>query len=348
MTSALAKTLLTVQALRALAASAVVIYHVLVMLERSAGYSFPVPTIGASGVDLFFVISGFIMIYTTYGSFSQPNASVSFIRRRVIRVVPMYWLYTSAIVILLAFVPGLFSTTKFDWRHVISSYLFLLSENSAGQAGTVLQTGWTLCFEAYFYVVFAMLLKLPREYFLALSGAVFMTGITLGAESAPVQTWATVATNPILLDFYIGAVIAFLFLKGFSLPRPIAAASIIFGIATIVMTGDVDVGRWTRVICWGLPSGVVLLGAISLERAGMRVPQLFVALGDSSYSLYLVHPFIIAALGKVWGALQLSAMIPPAIPFLVVFFCSVAVSHALYLSIEKPATRWLSLTWKQR
>jgi peptidoglycan/LPS O-acetylase OafA/YrhL len=287
------------------------------------------------------------MIYTTYGSFCQPKASTSFIRRRVIRVVPMYWLYTTGIVILLVFAPGLFSTTKFNWQHVISSYLFLLSENNIGHVGTVMQTGWTLCFEAYFYVVFAILIKFPRKYFFALSGAMFMSGIILGAESASVPTWATVATNPILFEFYIGAAIGLLFSKGFYLPRPLAATSIIFGIATIFMTGDVDVGRWTRVIFWGLPSSAVLLGAISLERAGMKVPQLFVALGDSSYSLYLVHPFLLPALGKVWVALHLSGMTPPAIPFLVAFCCSVAVSHALYLSIEKPVTRWLSRTWKQ-
>ena len=81
-------------------------YHVFVMLVHNAGYVFEVSDLGAAGVDLFFVISGFIMVYTTHGSFGQPGASASFLRRRVIRIVPIYWLYTNVTVLLLAFAPA--------------------------------------------------------------------------------------------------------------------------------------------------------------------------------------------------------------------------------------------------
>jgi len=346
MTSAASKTLFTVQALRALAASAVVSYHALFMLVRNGGYSFVVPNIGASGVDLFFVISGFIMVYTTYGSFCQPKATAAFIRRRAIRIIPIYWLYTTLIVLLLAFAPGLFSETKFNWQNVISSYLFLLSKNSKGDVGTVLQTGWTLCFEVYFYFLFAILINFPRKYFLIISGGVFMVGITLGTSKLVTPTWATVATDPILFEFYLGVAIAFLYMKGFSLQRNLAVAAIILSISTIFVTGDVNVGKWTRVICWGLPGGVLLLSAISLELAGVKVPRLFVALGDSSYSLYLIHPFLILTVGKVWALLHLSKLLSPAFTFFVGFSCSIVAGYVLYLVIEKPITRWLLRTWK--
>jgi exopolysaccharide production protein ExoZ len=346
MTLAVPKTLFTIQALRALAASAVVAYHVLCMLVHNGGYSFVVPDFGASGIDLFFVISGFIMIYTNYGSFCQPKAMAVFVRRRAIRIIPIYWLYTTLIVLLLAFTPSLFSEVKFNWQNVISSYLFLLSKNSKGDVGTVMQTGWTLCFEVYFYLLFAILLNLPRKYFLTISGSVFMVGIVIGTSSWSPPTWATVAMDPILLEFYLGTAIAFLFMKGFSLPRHFAVAAIILGISTIFLTGDVDLGKWTRVICWGLSGGVLLLGVISLEHAGMKVPKLFVALGDSSYSLYLVHPFLVPAIGKVWMKLHLSERLSPAFLFFVAFICSIVAGYVLYLLIEKPITRWLSRTWK--
>jgi exopolysaccharide production protein ExoZ len=345
MASAPPQTLFTVQALRALAAGAVLAHHVLFMLVHNAGYSFSVSSIGAAGVDLFFVISGFIMVYTSYSSFRQPRASISFIRRRAIRVVPIYWLYTTVVVFLLAFAPDLFSETRFDWHQVISSYLFLLSENTAGQVGTVMQTGWTLCFEVYFYLLFAILLNLPRRYFLATSGAIFAVGTVLGTVAEP-AAWMTVATNPIVVEFYFGAVVAFLFLNGVVLPRLLAHAAIVLGIAIVVITRDVDLGTWTRTICWGLPSSALLLGAVSLERRGMKVPRAMVALGDSSYSLYLVHPFIVPAIGKLWLALQLSAHASPAILFLIAFGCSLAAGHGSYLAIEKPVTRWLLRTWK--
>jgi len=315
------------------------------MLVHNAGYSFEVSSIGASGVDLFFVISGFIMVYTSYSSFSKPKASISFIRRRAIRIVPIYWLYTTAVVFLLAFAPGLFSETRFDWHHVISSYLFLLSENTAGRVGTVMQTGWTLCFEVYFYLLFAILLNLPRRFFLAMAGTLFAAGVILGTVTEPAP-WVTVATNPIVLEFYFGAVVAFLFVNGFRLSRPVASAVILLAIAIVVMTEDADLGIWTRAICWGLPASALLLGAVSLESRGMNVPRGLVALGDSSYSLYLVHPFIVPAMGKLWLAGHLSDHASPAFLFVVAFSCSLAAGHASYRAIEKPMTRWLLRTWK--
>jgi len=339
------KTLRTIQALRALAAGAVVVHHVLFMLGHNAGYSLSISSVGASGVDLFFVISGFIMVYTSHDAFGTPRASASFLRRRAIRVVPIYWFYTTVVVLLLAFAPGLFAKTQFDWHHVLSSYLFLLSENSAGQIGTVMQTGWTLCFEVYFYLIFALLLNLPRRAFLGVSGALFAAGIALGAGARPAP-WVTVATDPLLFEFYFGAVTAFLFLNGLVLPRLVAAAAVVLGIATIVLTREVDLGVWTRTLCWGLPSAALLLGAISLERAGLKVPRLLVALGDSSYSLYLVHPFVIPAAGKLWSALNLGDHASPAILFAVAFSLALLAGHASYRVIEKPVTRWLLRTWK--
>ncbi len=345
MTSASPPTLFTIQALRALAASAVVAYHVLFMMAHTAGYSVSASSIGASGVDLFFVISGFIMVYTSYSSFLQPKASASFIRRRAIRVAPIYWLYTTAVVLLLAFAPGLFSETRFDWQHVISSYLFLLSENTVGRIGTVMQTGWTLCFEVYFYLIFSLLLNFPRKYFLVISGSLFSGGVLLGTVTEPAP-WVTVATTPILLEFYFGAVVAFLFLNGVVLPRLLAGGAIVVAIATVILTREADIGIWTRAVCWGLPASFLLMGAISLERAGMKVPRQLVALGDSSYSLYLVHPFVVPALGKVWQALHLSEHTSPVILFAIAFSLSVAAGHVSYMVIEKPITRWLLRTWK--
>jgi len=100
------KTLNTVQALRAIAAAGVLAYHVVYVMGHRAGYSLNDSSLGESGVDLFFVISGFIMIYTTAGSFNEPNASLAFMRRRIIRIVPLYWLCTTGIVLLLAFFPA--------------------------------------------------------------------------------------------------------------------------------------------------------------------------------------------------------------------------------------------------
>lgn len=302
--------------------------------------------IGAGGVDLFFVISGFIMVYTTYDTFGRDNVSVDFLRRRIIRIVPAYWFYTTIVAALLFFVPQLFSSTQFEWQTVVSSYLFLLSEIRPGDTGTILQTGWTLCYEVYFYLIFAVLLAFPRNLFLVFSGSLFLMGIGGGLVlGSDVPQWTTVAMNPIILEFYLGSIIAFAFMKGFVLSRSFAGLAIVFGLAVIFLGVGAGLGEWKRVVCWGLPAGAILLGVISLERAGMKVPKLLVTLGNSSYSLYLAHPLMIPVAGKLLLLLNASTWIPVAIPFLFVFVATIAAGHILYLVIEKPLIGWLSKTW---
>jgi peptidoglycan/LPS O-acetylase OafA/YrhL len=339
------KTLNSVQALRAIAASGVLSYHVVFMLAHRAGYSFNESNFGASGVDLFFVISGFIMMYTTAESFHEPSAPLAFMQRRIIRIVPLYWLCTTGVVLLLAFFPRLFTTVAFDWRAVVSSYLFLLSRNSTGFIGTVLQTGWTLCFEFYFYLVFALLLFWPRKFFWFASAAIFAGGIGLGNLSGNLPPWATVATDPILLEFYFGTVIGLLFIKGVTVTRPLSFIAIIIAIAAIGMTGNVIQGGWTRVVCWGLPGAAILIGAVSLERTGLTVPRFLVALGNSSYSLYLTHPFVLPVFGKLGFAWHVSEKVSPFTFGLLAFVTSLFVGHAVYRFVERPAIRLLSKAW---
>ena len=331
------KTLFTVQALRAIAAASVVFHHVLNMLVRNAGYSFKVPTFGLAGVDLFFLISGFVMIYTHFDDFNHAGASGSFVRRRVIRIAPLYWLATTLMVILLAGVPTLFSTLKLDWNNVLHSYLFLLSPNSEGEVGTVTQTGWTLCYEFYFYAMFAVLLLLPRRYFLIAAGLIFFAGLLINAWGTTLPPWLTVATNPLLVEFYVGSVIAFLFVAGVSLPPRIAIVAIIFSIGILVIGEPSD--GWQRVFWWGVPSAVILAGAVSLERLDIRVPKVLIALGASSYSLYIFHPFVIPAFGKAWPLTHLQ--VPAFVPGLAAFGAALVVAHGVHLWIEKPMTEWL-------
>ena len=188
------KTLVTIQALRAIAVSTVVSYDVLFMLVHNGGYSLYVPDLGASGIDLFFVISGFIMIYTNLTAFcSQTPLHRSFVvgYPDCANVFALHYRHGRSS----SFAPRLFSSVEFTWTYVVSSYLFLLSENSAGQVGTVIQTGWSLYFEVYFYLLFAIFLNLPPKYFLIASGAVFAIDIILGNVSQNFPPWATVATE---------------------------------------------------------------------------------------------------------------------------------------------------------
>jgi exopolysaccharide production protein ExoZ len=159
-----------------------------------------------------------------------------------------------------------------------------LSRMPSGDINTVVIVGWTLCFEAYFYLVFALLLNLPRRYFLAASGLIFGVGLLVGA-SKNVPPWATVAVRPLILEFYLGAVLAFFFIARFALPLGIAILAIGLGDAAMLSINPAN-DDWLRILVWGLPAGLIVAGAVSLERIDIRVPKILVALGASSYSLY--------------------------------------------------------------
>src|SRR5215472_11255649 len=201
------KTLLTVQALRAFAAASVVVHHILVVAVQKAGYDYSFPSTAAAGVDLFFLISGFIMVYAHYDDFGVAGASASFIRRRLIRIVPLYWIATTAAVLLLLVRPSAFSALKLDWQNALFSYLFFLSQTSNGSLNTVLVTGWSLCYEMYFYVLFALLLFLPRRMFLIAGGAIFAIGLTIDAAGIEIPPRATSTTSPRLPEIYHGTII---------------------------------------------------------------------------------------------------------------------------------------------
>jgi exopolysaccharide production protein ExoZ len=144
------RTLFTIQALRALAAASVVVHHILAVAVQKAGYQFRFPSAGAAGVDLFFLINGFIMMYTHFNDFGEVGSSAAFISRRLIRVVPLYWIATTATIVLILVIPSAFSTQRLDWDNVAPSYLLLLSREPDGSLNTILPTGWTLGYEMYF------------------------------------------------------------------------------------------------------------------------------------------------------------------------------------------------------
>jgi len=341
--------LYSIQALRAVAASSVVIFHVMKMLSHNAGYTLNAPDVLASGVDLFFLISGFILVNTSYDAFKKPNASIDFLARRIIRVAPLYWLCTTAIILPLVFAPQLFSSIVFKKDIVISSYFFVLAKNSVGDIGTVLQTGWTLCYEFYFYIVLSVLLLLPRKFFLAMLALIFLSGISLGYVTPELPVWTNVFTNPLTLEFLIGAVIAFVFKMEIEVPNIISAVFFLvslfflFGLPTFF-----DLGSWTRLVMWGLPYSFILFACISVEKKGVIIPQFLVSLGDSSYTLYLFHPFILPILGKVWFTQKLTEKFNPSVLGIIAFSLSLGIAEILYIWIEKPVTAYLSTLWRTK
>lgn len=312
------RNLLSIQYLRAIAALAVVSYH--------AGQWVLWPAaVGAAGVDLFFVISGFVMWTSTWGRDIGP---ADFLRRRVIRVVPLYWLATLALAVGILLLPGVFPNVTLQPAHLVKSLLFVPHVNPQDLPFPLLAVGWTLNYEAVFYLAFAAALAAPAQRRLAVLAAILLPLACLGAIYHPLYR---LFSNPMLLQFLAGALIGRLWLQR-ALPGARGGA-ILAAVGALGLLGAHGLGiqpeHLMRPFLWGLPAACLLIGAVAAEPLLPRLGALK-SLGDASYSIYLVHTPVMALVNKVMGPTES-----------VLFFCaasgvSIAAGLACHAAIERP------------
>jgi exopolysaccharide production protein ExoZ len=323
-------TLLPIQYLRAIAALMVVWHHATAQVPGLHAL-FP-SGFGAFGVDLFFVISGFIIAFTTYGHEARPT---TFFRRRLERIVPLYWTLTLAMVALALLPPHVFSTLSPTSRTALQSLLFIphFSDTRPNEIWPLLVPGWTLNFEMFFYALFALLLAPGRARTVPLLVGVCVALVALGALVKPHNAIARTYTDARLLEFALGAVIGEWHARGGGLRS--AALSwllMLLGAALLLWTGPAGAGIAPQLIGAGLLVAGCLHPALSARRIG-----LLHRLGDASYSIYLTHVFTLAALGLVWRKLLPGASTFGSGATFMVLACA---SSAL--------VGWLCFTWVER
>ncbi len=337
----------SVQYLRGLAALMVVLHHLL--LPTSLGLPFSVPmNIGASGVDMFFVISGFVIAYTHARASYGP---AYFLYRRVIRVAPLYWILTG-VGVSLHLGLGLFSTWVVTPATVTQSLLFLPFPNPT-QPDTIfplLEPGWTLIYEMFFYALFTLAILLAHDRAVWALTVVLLALVGVGLLVPEGSTLVSTYTDPLLLEFVAGMLIArWLVGRDGAPPSPRLAWLLIPGLAGWAASAAWTEAETVRSLAWGLPATLVLLSVIVLEH-GSRIPQLrwLHEVGDASYSIYLTHIFTLAGLHKVWGALNLSnAGWPTYLVFLITgLTLSTAVGMACYHLLERPVLHGLRRVWR--
>jgi exopolysaccharide production protein ExoZ len=286
------RTLESIQVLRGGAALLVVLYHFRSLLVfHGVQIGDLLFRNGFAGVDIFFVVSGFVIAYTT----SDTTRPLVFLYRRAVRIIPLYFIGTLAAAYLEA------SPTD----AILKSLFFIPLENShqpfLGYA--VLGVGWTLNYEAFFYLIFASTLVFGKWRLVVASGIltvlVFVTqGVagqfSLNTYNAPIlfTAYASMVTNPIMFEFCIGIALARAFQISLSLPKWVALLSstgtfVIF-VFTILMASRPGHGL-TGV---GIPATALVASLIALEReGGFHAPRFLLILGDASFALYLVHDF---------------------------------------------------------
>ncbi|TXI00007.1 MAG: acyltransferase [Rhizobium sp.] len=326
------KTLYGIQYLRAFAALAVVLFHA---TERSGGHF----RIGAAGVDIFFVISGFIM-WTM--SERRPVMPLRFLLDRLQRIAPSYWIVTA--IMIGGAIAGLFPNMKLTIGHILGSLLFVpVRSPSNGEIWPVLVQGWTLNFEMFFYVIFAACLFLPRRLRLASLIGVFVAFVIVGALVHSQSPLLITYTRPIILEFVAGAVLGQLWLKGivpgFGLGLALMLASIA-GFGAIEIFGI----EFDELTCGPLAIALVL-GMLSVERSGRlaHIPPL-TYLGNASYSIYLWHTLAISVIVK----LAMSTPIPSDVVAFVGAIAGTLLGIFAYELVEKPLRNLLrNFSWRR-
>lgn len=293
---------LSIQSLRALAAVSVAIYHA--FQWRDGGFE-----AGRAGVDVFFVISGFIMWTITAGRPARPGA---FLWRRFTRVAPTYWLITLGLAGMALAWPMFLPQVSAGWRHVLLSMAFIPHLDRLGVPFPVLPPGWTLNYEAVFYLLFTLGLFLREQARIVLvTLALFGVGI-LGMLIPPTYQ---MGANFMMAEFAGGLWLGKLAHDGV-LPGRLAGGLLLgAALAIFAVTNQTDFGdSLLRPLLWGVPAVVLVCGAVTLETAGHWPRWRWLkAVGDASYSIYLCHVPATALVAHAMGAAPLALFIPAAI-----------------------------------
>ncbi len=324
------RTILPIQYLRAVAALLVVWHHTTALNALTLQHY--TSRFGTAGVDVFFAISGFVMVLTCTG---HKVAPLDFLRHRLIRIAPIYWALTAVMVLLAVVPPHVFGGLQPAAHSTLLSLLFVphFSDTRPNEIWPLLVPGWTLNFEMFFYLLFAASLLAGR-----LATRVLVAGcvalVAVGQVFGPFDgALARSYTSPLLLEFAGGAVVARLWQRGWWRPAmPLALLVLAVG-SCLLLFGPTDHGSWARQIgAW------LVLAACLCPAWHQRLPVLE-ALGNASYSIYLTHVFTLAAV-TVWVAqLGLPAnLLGATLAMGLAMLACTAVGVVVYRWVELPLT----------
>jgi peptidoglycan/LPS O-acetylase OafA/YrhL len=332
--------LASIQALRAIAALLVLLFHAQVTeLRLGDGSVLPGWFAHANGgVDLFFVISGFVMVWIS-GADRGPVPAASFLFSRAARIYPPALLFTT-LAVLGSVAAGNFGERAAAENWLLFSYLMLPQETLP-----VLAVSWTIVHEVYFYLIFAVLLLIPYPRLMpaALIGWAAVVTLAGAAGWTSAGPWSNLVFSPLTLEFIAGALAAaalkhwgpwrslFTFTAGLAM-----ALAVALWLGTDVFEAQ---SQWGRVVQYGLPSIALIYGAAGLEIAGrFQCPRWLVAIGDISFSLYLSHLLVMAATLQIW-----TRIVPPGTTHwplvLAMLIASLPVAAVSYIAFERPAVR---------
>ena len=310
----------SVQVLRFFAAFSVMMVHL------------PIFGFGIWGVDIFFVISGFIMMYVT------ENNEKNFLIKRVFRIVPLYWILTTGVFLIAYIKPEFLNNTTADLEHYIKSLLFIPFDKNGTGHFPILFLGWTLNFEVIFYVLFCIALAFSKKNrfifcsFLIIS--FYLINLGLSDKNFIFKTYA----NNMFFEFIFGMVAYLIWKKMYHLSIN-SFTNAIFLLLLIFSFLIFRNFEFSRFLSYGVPSFFLLMYFLFFLN-NIKFPRIFIKLGDSSYCIYLIHPYIIQFFYKIYDISNFNLVIELVFTMLIVF-CVFFISIVIYNFIELPINQGL-------
>ena len=276
-----------IQALRFIAAAMVVATHSTFYTHERLDPTLRVWSNGTRGVEIFFVISGFVMIISARRYVGGIKDSLDFFLRRLERVAPLYWLATLSKLTALVLIPAAVLHAVIDPISIIKSLMFIPSRNVDGNIEPLLGVGWTLIFEMFFYSVFAIGLATKRSVYLFVVPVLVVCAVGEAFRPQVYPPWMFYL-DTIVLDFLAGMIIGSFTLRGYKLPTYISVLLLVTSaLYTLFSTRAFGLPRMIEV---DVPAVILVACIVSLEgKLRLFIPKTILTLGSASYAIYLFH-----------------------------------------------------------
>lgn len=325
--------LTVLQAGRAFAAVGVAAFHlsILMGLPRYGGDAVfrEVTKHWDLGVDFFFVLSGFIILHAHHRDIGVPERWKDYVYKRLVRIFPIYWIYTASFLVMLAIMGGTdakMPVTVADWAATISLVRF-------SNLVPPLSVAWTLFHEVAFYAVFSLLI-LNRRLGIAACAVFFLVCLArFKFATDPNASAFEIYTSVIHIEFFFGMAAYALFRRGGSALPEFVLGLVVFMAAVMVTRQSETMPQ----LLFAIAFAFVLAAMTKHEAAGrVRSPDLLTLVGDASYSIYLLHLPIQGVLLKVFFKLNLPGFLGSVGTYLLGLLLTVVIGVLAYLFVEKP------------
>ncbi|MCM3783922.1 acyltransferase [Neobacillus mesonae] len=331
----------SLQMVRGIAALLVVLHHIGTIYSKSLGHDIvmTIPFIpGYMGVDIFFVLSGFLMYYIHHKDIgTSKNRLLPYLKKRLIRIYPAYWVVLIALVGIYFAVPSMGYDYYRDASYILNSFLLIPQSEQP-----LLGVAWTLTHEVYFYLIFGLLIILNKKYTKFFMGA-WLTFTVLNLFLLSENYLLDFFFSPYNFEFLYGIIVARFILKNNSysykkiLTISILMLLIVWSISMISSVYDY------RVLLWGIPSALLLYGLVAYElsnrqerKMALKIKKALMFLGDASYSIYLTHIVGILFFVQVHKILNMDSelIVQLSSPFVFIFL--LVAGCLFHLLVEKP------------